>query len=400
MIENPKLSYHKGKQVKEEEPNLNNTVTLFIPESVSVDTLKKDSYWSQYNRFHKLLFIISTLHIFRVVRKVGEEDFIQLKSSYLQSMIGAKHTKASLQYLIGAGIIETDRHFIIGHKSIGYRIAPTHRTNLRLWPLPEGKLKQKMLSIRQEKQKAKQLHQSVHKYLKQCLYRVTLAPSFGDYLNNFTGNPYNTRLILHDRLHSAPFFNFSAKAGRFYSALTNMPKDMRSMLLIDGEETAEIDLGSSQFYFALNLYPQHSKERQRYYKALQGGIYELINQRCTRPYKNRDYYKTKCIAQIFYKKTSEGIFWDAFKKEFPELAALITSFKKLHSNVDLAYLLQKAESDTVILDACEKLMREGIPVATVHDSIICKKSDSAFVAKTLEAAAFRAVGEKPVIKVA
>ena len=399
MVKNPKLTYYKGKQVKQG-PILSRIVTLFIPESVSVDTFKKDSYWGRYNRFHKLLFIISTLHIFRVVRKVGEEGFIQLKSSYLQSMIGAKYTKASLHHLLDAGIIESDRHFIIGRKSIGYRIAPTHRTNVRLWLLPEGKLKQKMLSIRQEKQKAKQLHQSVHKYIKQCLYRVTLAPSFGDYLKNFTGNPYNTRLILHDRLHSAPFFNFSAKAGRFYSALTNMPKDMSSMLLIDGEETAGIDLGSSQFYFALNLYPRNSKERQRYYKALQGGIYELINQRCARPYKNRDYYKTKCIAQIFYKKTSEGIFWDAFKKEFPELAALITRFKKLHSNVDLAYLLQKYESDTVILDACEKLMREEIPVATVHDSILCKKSDSEFVAKNLEAAAFRLVGDKPVIKVA
>ena len=399
MVKNPKLTYHKGKQVKQG-PILSRIVTLFIPESVSVDTFKNDSYWGRYNRFHKLLFIISTLLIFRVVSKVSEEDFIQLKSSYLQSMIGAKYTKASLHYLLDAGIIESDRHFIIGRKSIGYRIAPAHRNKVRPCPLPDGKLKQKMLSIRQEKQAAKQLHQSVHKYLKQCLYRVTLAPSFQHYVNNFIGNPYNTRLILRNRLDEAPFFKLSAKAGRFYSAITNMPKDMRSMLLIDGEETTEIDLGSSQLYFALNLYPQHSKERQRYHKALQDGIYELVNQRCARPYKNRDYYKTKCIAQIFYKKTSEGIFWDAFKKEFPELAALITSFKKLKSNVDLAYLLQKAESDTVILDACEKLMREGIPVATVHDSILCKKSDSKFVAKTLEAAAFRLVGEKPVVKVA
>ncbi|MDB2310640.1 hypothetical protein N9V19_01435 [Opitutales bacterium] len=115
-------------------------------------------------------------------------------------MIGAKYTKASLHYLLDAGIIESDRHFIIGHKSIGYRIAPAYRNKVRPWPLPEGKLKQKMLSIRQEKQAAKQLHQSVHKYLKQCLYRVTLAPSFQHYVNNFIGNPYNTRLILRNRL--------------------------------------------------------------------------------------------------------------------------------------------------------------------------------------------------------
>lgn len=399
MVKNPKLTYHKGKQVKQG-PILSRIVTLFIPESVSVDTFKNDSYWGRYNRFHKLLFIISTLNIFRVFSKLSDEDFIQLKSSYLQSMIGAKYTKASLHYLLDAGIIESDRHFIIGHKSIGYRIAPAHRNKVRPWPLPEGKLKQKMLSIRQEKQAAKQLHQSVHKYLKQCLYRVTLAPSFEHYLNNFTGEPYNIRQIFYNLLHSAPFFSLSAKAGRFYSAVTCMPKDMRPMLLIDGEETTEIDLGSSQPYFALSLYPEHSKERQRYYKALQGGIYELINQRCIRPYKNRDYYKTICIAQIFYKEVSEGIFWDAFKKEFPEMAGLITSFKKLHSNTDLAYLLQKAESDAVILDACEKLMRAGIPVATVHDSILCKKSDSEFVAKALEAAALRAVGDKPVVKVA
>ena len=399
MVKNPKLTYHKGKQVKQG-PIHSRIVTLFIPESVSVDTFKNDSYWGRYNRFHKLLFIISTLHIFRVVNKVGEEGFIQLKSSYLQSMIGAKHTKASLQYLIGAGIIESDRHFIIGHKSIGYRIAPAHRNKVRPWPLPEGKLKQKMLSIRQEKQKAKQLHQSVHKYLKECLHRVTLAPSFGDYLNNFTGNPYNTRLILHDRLYNAPFFNLSAKAGRFYSAVTCMPKDMRPMLLIDGEETTEIDLGSSQLYFALNLYPQYSKERQRYHKALQDGIYELINKLSEEPLENRKAYKNDCIKQILYYKKSVGKFWIAFKNEFPELAALITSYKKLHGNTGLAYLLQKYESDTVILDACAKLMREGIPVATVHDSILCKKSDSEFVAKTLEAAAFRLVGDKPVVKVA
>ena len=176
MVKNPKLTYHKGKQVKQG-PILSSIVTLFIPESVSVDTFKKDSYWGKYNLFHKLLFIISTLHIFRLVRKVGVEGFVQLKSSYLQSMIGAKYTKASLKYLQDAGIIETDRHFIIGHKSIGYRIAPTHRTKVRPWPLPDGKLKQKMLSKRQEKQTAKHLNQSVHRYLKQCLYRVTLAPN-------------------------------------------------------------------------------------------------------------------------------------------------------------------------------------------------------------------------------
>lgn len=398
MIENPKLTYHKGKQLKEV-LNLNNIVTLLIPVSVSVETLKKDSYWGSYNRFHKLLFIISTLHIFRVVRKVGDEGYVQLKSSYLQSMIGAKYTKASLKYLQDAGIIETDRKYAIGRKSMGYRIASTHQTKLRHWPLPEGKLKQKMLSTRQEKQKAKQLHQSVHKYLKQCLYRLSLSPSFSEYINSFTENSYNTRLILHDLLHKAPFFNLSAKSGRFYSAITNMPKDMRSMLLIDGEETVEIDIKSSQPYLALNLYPKHSKERQHYAESIQDGIYELINQRCTRPYKNRAFYKRKCIAQIFYKKESEGIFWDAFKKEFPELASIITSFKKRHSNTDLAHRLQKTESDTVILDACEKLMRKGIPIATVHDSIVCKKSDSKVVTKTLEAAALRTVANKPILNV-
>jgi hypothetical protein len=176
-------------------------------------------------------------------------------------------------------------------------------------------------------------------------------------------------------------FKVCAGSGRVYYPIANLPKAIRGELLLDGEEVVEIDIAASQPTLLATLYPEPCPERDRYLSFVQGGrFYENIAEWAGKKW-TRDEAKTEFFNQIAFGSYYCAASYDLlvpFTKRFPQLAGQMAAIKKL-GNTALPLRMQKLEATIAVDGTCGECAREGIPVLPVHDSLICKKTDSARV---------------------
>lgn len=116
-----------------------------------------------------------------------------------------------------------------------------------------------------------------------------------------------------------------------------------------------------------------------------GKFYELLQALTGEP--SRDKIKTAFLVYLFSRLDKLAI-WKlplerVFKEQFPKLAALVAVAKN-RSNVDLSNKLQGLEAGVVIgkiVPICASL---GLPILTIHDSILTTKEHVATVKGIIE----------------
>lgn len=181
----------------------------------------------------------------------------------------------------------------------------------------------------------------------------------------------------------------STNTGRFFNNISQMPRELRSTLYNnDGEELVELDIANSQPFLFNQLINENidldksifnEYEDVKLYKELteKGKLYDYIIKKWNIKI-DRHLFKKHFFGKIFYCKTKSNYRYEyskLFMKEFPHVFELIIELKK-GDYTNLAKQLQKRESSLIVYQIGKILMQKNIWFITVHDSIICKESDS------------------------
>jgi len=176
------------------------------------------------------------------------------------------------------------------------------------------------------------------------------------------------------------FYHFD-NYGRMHTNFTILKSFIRkNCLLIDGEETFEIDIKNSQPLFLCKLIESDGKEivnKEEYelfkYLTMNGKFYQYVID-------NSDIKVKKtikeCVYKVFFGKNYNNKHDILFKKLFPTIHNFIKYYKKLKGGYkSLAYDLQNLESDLVFNKIVNELRinHPEIHLITIHDSIMGSK---------------------------
>jgi hypothetical protein len=193
---------------------------------------------------------------------------------------------------------------------------------------------------------------------------------------------YNRNLYAIDSINDGHIFYHFDSYGRMHTNFTILRSFIRkNCLLIDGEETFEIDIDNSQPLFLSKLINDSNTkwvtdEEFVLFKELtrNGNYYEYLMQNLGISDKNKA--KELTYKVLFGRNSSNSKSDKLFKSIFPSIHRFITLYKKEYKNYKiLAYDLQKMESNLIFNKIINKVITQNpdIKLITVHDSIIIQK---------------------------
>ena len=189
---------------------------------------------------------------------------------------------------------------------------------------------------------------------------------------------YNRNIYSVDCINDKHIFYHFDDYGRMHTNYTILKSFIRkNCLLIDGEETCEIDIPNSQPLFLTKIIDMDSnlvdqKELLLFKELTTSGTYYqyVMNQLGE---KDKKKVKEMTYKVLFGRNISNSKVDKNFKKLFPTIHQFIKNYKKEHGDYRvLAYDLQKAESDLVFNTVIKKVMQfyPEIKLITIHDSIV------------------------------
>ena len=338
----------------------------------------------------KHLYILNKLQIAYFTWQANEKSgyYAKLPSASLNKVMRSDYRKV-LNLLIRWGILEEKKGFCYS-ETLG-EMRRTHNL-FRLNETMHGKLVR--IFHNNEKKAAKAHELSVkavdkaiaHDPLKRHLWDSLQRTTIDDEAFNYVESPLSVSIHQREcyRMSVGAIFckelyiKSDYRTGRVFTNVTNLWKQLRSFLSIDGESVCEVDIRNCQPLLASLLYPDESEERQKYLEVvLAGNFYRYLEKHSGRRYPDYGHLKKLTFKQVFFGKNSDGTrrpLLRALMKEFPEMYEIITEMKKRHKN-RLALALQEKEAFVVIHRIVPRLMNLGVPCLTVHDSVICKQCD-------------------------
>jgi len=180
------------------------------------------------------------------------------------------------------------------------------------------------------------------------------------------------------------FYHFD-NYGRLHTNFTILKSFIRkNCLLIEGEETYEIDIKNSHPLFLNKVINQSNIEKDAEFEffkflTMNGKFYQYLQEKLQ--IKDKKIVK-EITYKVFFGKNYRNKLDTQFQNIFPKIHEFIKLFKKTSGDYkSLSYELQKYESN-FIFNKVVKEISENYPhikIVTVHDSLICKKSDKQIV---------------------
>lgn len=194
---------------------------------------------------------------------------------------------------------------------------------------------------------------------------------------------YNRNLYSVDSINNKHIFYHFDNFGRMHTNFTILRSFIRkNCLLIDGEETCEIDISNSQPLFLTKLIHDSQtnwvkEDEFQIFKDLtkNGTYYQYLMD--TLNIKDRKEVKTLTYKVLFGKNASRSKADKLFKSVFPTIHKFIVLYKKEHSDYKiLSHHLQKMESNLIFNKIIRKVITDypDIRIITVHDSIVIPKA--------------------------
>lgn len=177
------------------------------------------------------------------------------------------------------------------------------------------------------------------------------------------------------------FYHFDAY-GRMHTNYTILKSFIRkNCLMIDGEETCEIDIQNSQPLFLSKLIQESDSRwvREDEFELFRelttnGYYYQYVMEKTGEEDKRK--VKEMTYKVLFGRNVSNSKADKSFKTLFPTIHNFIKLYKKEHGDYKiLAYDLQKAESNLIFNKMIKTIMNlyPEIKIITIHDSIVVQK---------------------------
>lgn len=193
------------------------------------------------------------------------------------------------------------------------------------------------------------------------------------------------------------------KRGRCYHPLTNLRKDLRRRCLIDGEQTAEVDIHACYTALLISKMPD-GEAKDRAIAVLQTDWYAQFNESYAkwfdaqvasgRGYINEagqwmlrldDDPEHDKPASIKVEYQRQCLFWRdprdesnplrvTLRRLHPELCYLIEAWRKRMTPTMLSDVLTRAEGTLVVDFVMAELERAGITAISIHDAVVVRAS--------------------------
>jgi len=337
----------------------------------------------------KVPYIIDITHI--LIRKHFQTGFtsFNLESRILRDKYGSKYNYY-LDYLCHKKIIHMVSNYQSGKKSRSYLLDDTTLKHLNIIKNRDNVLLKKYRKLYSIDYLRKINYQyipfDVMKKLVNYLDRVSIDYEKAQNYILDLNLPENQKIKnIHSILSLKEkniWYNFD-NYGRLHTNFTTLKSDIRDQhLLIDNEQTKEIDIVNSQPIFLSILLSKNlnevNKEEYLNFKelVLTGNLYNYISSNFGR--KNKKETKKVMYTVLFGTNHLNKKENKIFNELFPSIFNFIKKYKKKNGTYKaLAYNLQRSESKFVFSEICKEIIHTypGLPFFTVHDSITVKKSD-------------------------
>lgn len=195
---------------------------------------------------------------------------------------------------------------------------------------------------------------------------------------------YNRNIYSVECINNKHIFYHFDSYGRMHTNYTILKSFIRkNCLLIDGEETCELDINNSQPLFLTKLIADSKSkwvnlDEFELFKQLtiNGNYYQYMMDMLGET--NKKKIKEMTYKVLFGRNIGHSKIDKAFKSIFPTIHNFIKLYKKEHDDYKiLAYDLQKAESNLIFNKIIKRIINTypHIKMITIHDSIVIPKKD-------------------------
>lgn len=357
----------------------------FLPSSLSHLSNKKKITYKEISL--KVDYIIDIVHSLILKYYFKKDNSFVLNSTVLKDKYGHRYNYY-IQYLVDNGVIVLKKNYLKGKISRTYVLNDDIISNeinryKNFDKILIKKIHNKyqvdnnLIDIAVREKLVSDLYSVKIQYDKTIFYLDTLK---GDSI--YTRNRYSV-----DSINDGYIFHHFDSYGRMHSNFTILKSFIRkNCLLIEGEETCEIDISNSQPLFLSKLiqdlkYPIEQSEFNLFSILVQNGnYYQFLMDNL----KLKDKSQAKELTyKVFFGKNHKNSKWDKhFCRIFPNIYNFIKIFKKEKGDYrTLSYELQKMESNLIFNDIVKTVMiiNPEIKIITVHDSIIVSKVWKDFV---------------------
>ena len=356
----------------------------FLPEKLEQISRTKKVKFKDRNL--KPTYIIDIVHNLILKYYFKRENSFSLNATILKEKYGHLYNYYIL-YLVDIGVIDLQKNYLKGQNSRIYSLNQNILNgNIHRFRNNDKFLLKKYVNryYQFEIDNNELIDKDIKDKLILDLYSVKIQYDksifYLDHLKNEDVSIYNRNRYSVDSINDQHIFYHFDHFGRMHSNYTILKTFIRkNCLLIDNEETCEIDISNSQPLFLSKLMKGshwvHQGELDLFSILVRNGNYYqyLIDN-----LKLRDKSEAKELTyKVFFGKNHTNSKWDKlFRSLFPTIHHFIKLYKKDHNDYKiLAYTLQRMESKLIFGDIVKTIMivNPNIKILTVHDSIIVQK---------------------------
>lgn len=217
------------------------SVRLYNPEGFDPREYLPADLWRHAD---SVRYFVHTLHQQRFMYRRDPDDFIEVKAAYMLPFFTGKTAyRPVLDALLGAGVLECDRHYVEGRKSLGYRLGPGWRgVPFRSVRVTNPALVRKVLAKRDEQRG--RVTTDVHLYLRGWVERLDF-----DY-EGAVAHAARTGLEGYEpaveALRDKEWFFTHCDYGRVHHNVSSLKTDFRRFLTCGGRPLVNLDIANSQ----------------------------------------------------------------------------------------------------------------------------------------------------------
>ena len=376
----------------------------FLPQTL--EDLSKHKTFNYKNQNLKVSYIVDIVHNLILKYYFKKENKFNLMSTILKEKYGHLYNYY-IDYLVDNNILEMLVNYKAGRNARIYKIndkilkGPIKRylnkDNILL-----KKYRNKVSQVEEAGLKNKMIDDDVKAKLVDDLFYIDIqfdrSIFYLDNLNNQDIDIYNRNKYSVECINDKHIFYHFDNYGRMHTNFTILKSFIRkNCLLINGEETYEIDINNSHPLFLTKIitdtdtkWVKEDEFELFKYLTLNGKYYQYV----------MDYLKTTDKGSVkemtykvlFGKNASNSKADKVFQELFPSIHYFIKLYKREHKDYKiLAYELQRSESNLIFNKIIKEIMifYPEIKLVTVHDSIIIPRKykdpvESIFNAKLFE----------------
>jgi hypothetical protein len=376
----------------EKKPKRKVSILQFLPKRLEHISTDKHIYWKDDKL--KVSYIVDILHNLILKYYFTKENYFNLSSLILRSKYGYLYSRY-MNFLVENNYLHMVSNYCVNKKTKSYVIDSSILSSLL-----EDRYKNQDVTLLKKYNKSiennrntiiSKIDPHIRGKLVSDLYNISVIDNKAIYfldklkddIDSFNRNSYSVQSIQNEDI----FYHFDDH-GRFHTNFTILKSEIRkNCLLINNEETYELDLNNSQPLFLSNLIKRSflnrdvDKEEFQLFRTLsmRGDIYEYIMNKSG--INDRKYVK-KLFYQVFFGKNYNTKSDRVFKSIFPTIYNFIKKIKKVNDNYKiLSHELQSMESNFIYNNVINEIynLHPEISIFTVHDSIICQKKYSKIV---------------------